>query len=216
MDQGGGQEGDRPHAPPRRADPGKVVEEGTGRPVAGASVQFFPMDRSGDVVCGFEAIVASKDDGSFQVAVPPGKGYLMVLGPTLDYVPKEIGGGTLSGSGQPGGRRFYAHDIIAYEVKAGDASHELTATLRPGRTLSRPRGRPGGAGRSTDAVILTRQQIDPFNLTWQGHGFVHARDGRFELHGFDPGEGRPRSTSSTPSTSGARRSSSRASRPARR
>ena len=37
-----------------------------------------------------------------------------------------------------------------------------------------------------DAVILTRSQIDPINLMWQDHDFVHARDGRFELHGFDP------------------------------
>ena len=41
--------------------------------------------------------MASKDDGSFQIAVPPGKGHLMVLGPTLDYIPREIGGGELYG-----------------------------------------------------------------------------------------------------------------------
>ena len=82
---------------------GKVTEEGTGRPVAGASVQFFPRKPREDVLKGYEAIVASKDDGSFQVAVPPGKGYLIVLGPTLDYIPEEIGGGMLYWSGQPGG-----------------------------------------------------------------------------------------------------------------
>ena len=46
-------------------------------------------------------VVASNEDGSFQVAVPPGKGYLIVLGPTLDYIPKEIGGGTLSAAAGP-------------------------------------------------------------------------------------------------------------------
>ena len=35
-------------------------------------------------------------------------------------------------------------------------------------------------------MILTRQQIDPINLTWPDHTSIHARDGRFELHGFDP------------------------------
>ena len=94
LDQGGGQEGRSTSQLPRGVlIRGKVTEEGTGRPVAGASVQFFPRKRSGDVVHGFEAIVASKEDGSFQVAVPPGKGHLMVLGPTLDYIPQEIGGG---------------------------------------------------------------------------------------------------------------------------
>jgi RNA polymerase sigma factor (sigma-70 family) len=169
---------------------GKATEQGTGRPVAGASVQFFPMNRSGDIVYGFEAIVAANEDGSFQLAVPPGKGYLMVLGPTLDYIPQEMGGGKLYGGGQPGGGRFYAHDVIAYEVKAGVGPRDLRATLKPGKTV---RGRlVGPAGQTVeDAVILSRQQIDPLNLTWQGHSFIRAHDGRFELHGFDPEKATP-------------------------
>jgi hypothetical protein len=115
---------------------------------------------------------------------------VMVLGPTLDYIPEEIAGGKLYASLRRGGLRFYAHAIVAYEVKAGEASHELDATLRPGKTL---RGRLVGPTGQTvdDAVILTRQQIDPVNLTWQGHSFVHARDGLFELHGFDPEKSAP-------------------------
>ena len=31
--------------------------------------------------------------------------------------------------------RHYAHDIIPYEVKAGDPPHEITAVLRPGKTI---------------------------------------------------------------------------------
>ena len=41
-----------------------------------------------------------------------------------------------------------------------------------------------------DAVILSRQQIDPLTSPGNGH-FVHARDGRFELHGFDPEKATP-------------------------
>ncbi len=169
---------------------GKAVEEGTGRPVVGAGVQFRQIARSDDVVAGYEAIVASKEDGSFQVAVPPGKGYLMILGSTLDFIPQEIGGGKLFGSGEPGGRRFYAHDIIAYEVKPNEGPQEITATLRRGKTL---RGRVvGPAGQAVEnAVVLARQPIDPINLTWQDHDFVHARDGRFTLHGFDPEKATP-------------------------
>jgi hypothetical protein len=161
---------------------GKVTEQGTGRPVLGAGVRFLSTSRPGGILQGD---VTAGPDGSFRFAVPPGKGYLLVLGPTLGYIPREIGGGTLHGGRRPGGRRFYAHDIITYEIEPGEGSREINATLRPGRAL---RGRVlGPAGETVeDAVILTRQQIDPHNLIWQGHNFIRARDGRFELPGFDP------------------------------
>jgi hypothetical protein len=166
---------------------GKVIESGSGtnRPVAGAKLQCFPKNRSGDVASGFETLVVTSDDGSFQVAVPPRPGYLMVLGPTPDYVPQQISGGRLYFGGQDGGSRNYAHGILLYDAKAGEVPRELTATLRPGKTL---RGRVAGpAGEPVkDATILSRQQIDPMNLTWASADFSRAREGRFELHGFDP------------------------------
>src|SRR5262249_24088951 len=81
--------------------------------------------------------------------------------------------------------RHYAHDVVAYDVKAGETAHEVIAALRPGRTL---RGRVVGPAGETveDAIILTRQQFDPQNLTWSGQHPIHARAGRFELSGFDP------------------------------
>ena len=116
-------------------------------PVAGATVQFFPKYRSGDVVSGFEAIVASKDDGAIQVAVPPGKGYLMVMGPTLDYVPKEIGGGKLFGTGKGGGRRLPCprHPRIRREGWRRSARAHREAPQ--GHDNPRPRAWTGETGR---------------------------------------------------------------------
>jgi RNA polymerase sigma factor (sigma-70 family) len=169
---------------------GKVTEEGTGSPVEGASIQFVPVKPPEGIIHGFEAIVLSNADGSFKVAVPPGKGHLMITGPTLDYIPQEIGGGKLYGSGTPGGWRFYAHDVIAYEFKNGEASQRISATLNPGKTV---KGRvTGPAGEPVDdAEILSRQQLDPINLTWLNHHFIKAHHGRFELHGFDPKKASP-------------------------
>src|SRR5262249_31870360 len=67
---------------------GRVTEAGTNRPLAGASIQFIPVGaKFGDsVLSGWQAMVASRADGSFQVVVPPGKGHLLVYGPTPDYV----------------------------------------------------------------------------------------------------------------------------------
>ena len=169
---------------------GNVIEEGTDQPVAGACVQYFPTRRPDSLNYGDEAIVASNENGSFGVAVPPGKGYLLVVGPTLDYVPKEIGSRTLSENGRPGGWRHYAHDIIAYEVIEGEGPRKVTATLRRGKLL---RGRVVGPEGQTveNAVVFSRQQIEFTNLVWLGHNLIHVRDGHFELPGFDPEQATP-------------------------
>ena len=109
---------------------GKVTEVGSHRPVGGASIHFFQTSGNGRL----EKLpdVASKEDGTFQAALPPGEGHALVLGPTLDYIPKETSGGMLSGSGRPGGRRTYAHDIITYQVKTGDAPMSLSRHFSQG------------------------------------------------------------------------------------
>ncbi len=61
---------------------GKVTEQGTGRPLAGVEHPVHPGPRAATHRLGLAAIVASRDDGSFQIAVPPGKGHLLVFGPT--------------------------------------------------------------------------------------------------------------------------------------
>ena len=165
---------------------GTLTEQPGGRPVAGAAIQFFPSDRSDDVVSGFEAAIASQEDGRFQLAVPPGKGYLMILGPTLDFIPKEISGGALfANRRRQGGWRVYSHDIVAYDARPGDAPQEVKAALRRGTTVTGRVVGPSGE-KVEDAMILTRQPIDPLNLIWQDHDFPHAHGGRFELHGLDP------------------------------
>ncbi len=163
---------------------GKVVEHGTGRPLAGASVQYYANPRSKDVLGEWHAIVASKSDGSYQIAVSPGKGHLLVFGPTPDYILHTVGSRELS-FGRPGGSRIYAHDIISYEVEPGDRPRELVAVLRPSETV---RGRiVGPDGQPVEsAVILTRLNVVDTHPSWRGAPKLYARDGQFELHGLDP------------------------------
>jgi RNA polymerase sigma factor (sigma-70 family) len=171
---------------------GKVTEQGTGRPMGGGcTIEYEPTHGPEDVQACREASVASHDDGSFEMVVPPGQGHLLVYAPTPDYLLEEIGQRMLL-YGRPGGDRYYAHKIIPYEVKAGDLPHEVTAALRPAKTLKGrvldPQGQP-----VAHALILTRLHIEPFNPFWRGDlGFLlHARDGRFELHGVDPERSAP-------------------------
>ncbi len=169
---------------------GKVVEKGTGRSLAGSSVQFIPSPGREDIMTDWQSIVASQDDGSFQIAVAPGKGHLLVFGPTPDYILEEIGSRELV-SGRPGGFRTRAHDIITYEIEPGQGSHEVVATLRPARTV---KGRVlDTQGRPVDeATILTRLNVAATSTHWMApNGRRLARDGRFELHGLDPEQSVP-------------------------
>jgi hypothetical protein len=163
---------------------GKVTEEKTGRPVAGASVQYLAARTPNGVVDRDRAVVASRDDGSFEIVVAPGKGHLFVFGPTPDYVLEVIGSRMLH-YGRPGGQRHYGHKIIPYEVKPGDHLEGIDATLRPGRTV---KGRVvGPEGQAVDdARIIATLHFNYFHLFWRGDLGAHARDGRFELHGLDP------------------------------
>jgi protocatechuate 3,4-dioxygenase beta subunit len=163
---------------------GKVTEAGTGRPLTASSVYFLPVGSGQDVLSGWQAGVASQADGSFAIAVPPGKGHLLVYGPTDDYILEEIGSNTLNG-GRPGGTRYRVHAVIPYEVKAGDPLHEVAAALRPGATI---KGRIEGPDGQTvaDASILTTLVVEANHPSWLGRDQVKVHDGRFELHGLDP------------------------------
>jgi hypothetical protein len=163
---------------------GKVTEAGSNRPLPASSIQFIPVRGGDKILSGWQAIVASRDDGIFQIAVPEGKGHLLVFGPTGEYVLGEIGSNMLHYS-QPGGMRYRAHAIIPYEFKAGDATHEVTAVLEPGVTI---KGRVEGPDGQTvtDGFILTTLRIEAFNPFWRGDFHVPVRDGRFELYGLGP------------------------------
>jgi RNA polymerase sigma factor (sigma-70 family) len=163
---------------------GKVTEQTTDRPVRSASVQYIPARNRDDLLGGWQATVASKDDGTYQITVPPGKGHLLIFGPTPDFVLNEIGSKRLY-QGQPGGQRYYAHAIIPYEAKAGDQPHENSALLRPGVTIKGRVERPDGQA-VNDASLITTLRIEATNPFWRGNYQIPIRDGRFEVHGLAP------------------------------
>ena len=164
---------------------GKVTEQATGRPLAGSSIQFIPLQRNNTVLSAWQAIVSSRDDGCFDIAVPPGKGHLLVFGPTPLYVLTEIGANRLHND-KPGGVRYRCHAVIAYEVRAGDQPPPVNASLRPGVTLKGRVEGPDGQ-RVTESFFLTTLRIEPLSPQWsRGIRKNPVRDGRFELHGIAP------------------------------
>ena len=123
---------------------GKVTEEKTGRPLGGASVQFIAVRSQDHVVSGWQATVATKDDGSYQIAVPPGKGHLLIFGPTPRLRPRRDRLATVSTRISPEASAITLTRSSPIEAKAGDQPHEVSVSLRPGVTIKGRVDGPGG------------------------------------------------------------------------
>ena len=114
---------------------GKVIEEGSGKPVVGAVVRFTPYQNPNSNPVSMSVPSVTRSDGSFRVTAPPGPGYVVVQGPSDDYVLREMGVNGGAYYAQPGRRRFYAHAYTFLDLKADRASQELNVVLRRGMTV---------------------------------------------------------------------------------
>jgi len=166
---------------------GKVTEEGSGKPVAGAKISFRGPQSKRGVFEFFRESATSGSDGSFQIGVLPSSGYLVVLGPSDNYVLREITTRMVS-QGKPGGRPAYAHAFIACDVKPDSDSLEVNVVLRPGMTVTGqvigPDGQP-----IQDAWMFSPVCLTPSReawLEWTIEQICSAKSGRFEVHGLDP------------------------------
>ncbi len=169
---------------------GKVVEEGTGRPVAGARVGYVSNPDRDPQTGAWNTRTATAADGSFLLGVMPGPGYLTVLGPGEDYVYRELGQ-RMARAGAPGGRRMYAHAFHPLDPKPGGEIAEVVIPIRPARPVHcrvvDPEGRPVREASAMSRVILQPTWIAWLRWASYFHGTV--RDGRLAVHGLpDDGE----------------------------
>jgi RNA polymerase sigma factor (sigma-70 family) len=151
---------------------GKVTEAGSGKPLANASVQYQTN---------WLGRTLTAADGSFHLAVPPGRIHILVTAATSDYIAETVGSAELE-LGKPGGDRLYYHAAALLGLKKGDQPKELSFALRRGVTLKGtvvdPDGKP-----VKDAVLLVGEFRPPWEK-WLSPIEVH--NGRWELHGCDP------------------------------
>jgi RNA polymerase sigma factor (sigma-70 family) len=166
---------------------GKVVEEGTGRPIPGASLRYMGRPDALDDSGAWGGTTRTGPDGSYQLAVRPRPGTLSVLGPSEDYVYQEMGQRMID-EGRPGGQRLYAHAFIPCDLKPGTETQEVNIALRRGATVKvRVLGPDGQPAR--EAWMFSRLLLQPQPWTWRRYwGRFHGdvRDGHGELHGLAP------------------------------
>ena len=171
---------------------GKITEEGTGRPVAGAVVLVTSPPSRGGPPPGAGVPGVTGPDGTYRVAAPPGPGYLVVQGPDDDYVLREFGGEGAMYAAVAGRRRLYAHAYRAVDLKPGGPDHEVNLSLRPGVALHGraigPDGQPVRDAWVCSRLMLRTQADGGWKLFIlpQDHSRSPVRDGRFVLHGLDP------------------------------
>lgn len=168
---------------------GKVVEAKTGKPVAGASVQYVPETINNphaddDILTGWQGIQVADAEGRFQIVVLPGPGRLLAHSTRGGYVLQEIGERQLS-QGKAGGRRNYAHAIHALNPKADAKSLDVTMELEPGATVAGQIVDERGES-VPEAIVISRLIVDPLSLWWRGH-LPPVLGGRYELTGLRQG-----------------------------
>ena len=164
---------------------GKVTEEGTGKPVAGAQVVFAKHGRPGGQ--GLSKSVRTNSDGSFRLGAEPEAGHLFVRGPDDDYVFQIIGSRVVQ-EGQPGGSKMYAHSFTALDLKPGTGSQEVNPVLRRGATVAGRLVGPDGLP-VRDAWIFSPLIFDPMHgpqAGWTGRYHGKLSNGRFEIGGLAP------------------------------
>jgi RNA polymerase sigma factor (sigma-70 family) len=151
---------------------GKVTEAATGKPVVRASVQNG---------INWHGRVLTALDGSYSIAVPPGRTHLLVTAPTPDYIVQPVSKTEME-LGKPGGDALYYHAVATLDLKKDDKPKDISFTLRSGVTLKGTLVDADGKP-VKDAVML----IGGFRPPWEkALSPVEIHKGHWELHGCDP------------------------------
>jgi protocatechuate 3,4-dioxygenase beta subunit len=179
---------------------GRVVEVPSGRPVQGATVEYEPrtednpyarMTAGAPVIDWWSRDACSGPDGTFELPVLPGPGWLLVKGPSPEYMHVEVSARQLQ-AGRAGGTSYFPDALVPLDLKADAADREVVATLRRGLTVT---GRVlGHDGRPAAAAFLLAPTYLPLESALRGNLLpmrLPVRDGRFELPGCDPDKGVP-------------------------
>lgn len=163
---------------------GKVVEAGSGKPVADAMVRF---NGHGEQRTG--GLCQTAADGTYAMAVAPGPGCLSVQAADDEYALRSMSSYQLY-HGKNGGVRVYAHAFVMCAApKPGTDAIEVNVALR--RTNPARLELIGPDGHSVRDIwvfsrIVLRASAISGVRTWRFGYHDVARHGQYELHALDP------------------------------
>jgi len=170
---------------------GKLVEEPSGKPVAGASISYYQTHRNNPLyIPSYNRDTVSGPDGTFMLAVPHGPGHLLVQGPTADYLHVTTSHGEL-GTGWGPNLHMYPDALAHLDLPRDETTHPVELRLRRGVTVQGRVIGPDGSpialafamGRTYVPSSRYRRPFAPFS---GGGPQLPVRDGRFEIPGCDP------------------------------
>jgi beta-lactamase regulating signal transducer with metallopeptidase domain len=175
---------------------GQVVEKGSGKPVAGASVWFDPQERKNRYFqesdhsrfWGAGMKYTTDSQGHFRLPVLPGPGYLLVNGPTLDYVHQQLSAGH-RWNGKEGLQREYYDGFLKLRLTQGEPAEGLKIELARGVTLRRKVTLPDG--KPAKGTAWARSYLEFRNDINQQLPPIPIEDGQLELPGCDPAQPNP-------------------------
>jgi RNA polymerase sigma factor (sigma-70 family) len=170
---------------------GKVVEEPSGKPVAGAGISYYQTHRNNPMyVQSYNRDATSGPDGTFTLHVPHGPGHLLVQGPGDDYLHVTTSHGEM-GTGWGPNLHMYPDALAHLDLPREETTHPVELRLRRGVTVRGSVIGPDGSpiaeafamGRTYVPYSRYRRSFAPFS---GGGPQLRVREGRFEIPGCDP------------------------------
>jgi RNA polymerase sigma factor (sigma-70 family) len=172
---------------------GRVVDDSTDQPIAGAKVEYRSLTGDDDprartqpdgsaVQWGWLNTDTSQD-GTFRLALLPGRGWLLAKGPGVEYVHGEVSAEQLVGR-KAGGTPFFPDALLPIDLKPNAELKDVVLRLRRGVTLS---GKVvGPTGEPVEAAFVLASSFMPSRSFELRGDALPVRQGQFEIQGCDP------------------------------